>query len=295
MKNFITKMFYKQREEFELASAARNQDFTCPDGVILHKDLYYAKDWLPAHRLDIFCPENAAKPLPVIINVHGGGLLLGNKEYNRPFCSLICKEGYLVFSLEYRLVPDCEFYDQLSDFFTALEFIRHSLHAYGGDPKRVYGVGDSGGACLLVYAAAIQRSRALAAAAHVQPSRPMLRALGLISGMFYTTRFDKIGIFLPRYLFGKHYKQTAFAPYANPEHPKVCGSLPPCFLITSGSDHLEHYTLDFERALTARRVKHKLLHLPADPRLVHAFSVVDPDMPESAESIHAILDFFNAH
>lgn len=290
--SFITKMFYQQRAEFEQTTAARNQSFTCPEGVTLHGDVAYAGDDLPAHRLDIFCPEGGHEPLPVVINVHGGGLLLGSKEYNRPFCAELCKKGCLVFSIEYRLVPDCKFYDQLSDFFTALKFIRDALSSYGGDPQRIYGVGDSGGACLLVYAAAIQRSSSLAAAAGVQSAYPALKALGLISGMFYTTRFDKIGLFLPRYLFGKHYRRFAFAPFVNPEHPEVSGSLPPCFLVTGGSDHLQSYTLDFEKALTARRTPHRLMDFPADSRLVHAFSVVNPSLPESLKMLDAMLDFF---
>ena len=47
-----------------------------------------------------------------------------NKEFNRPFCASLCEAGYLVFSMEYRLIPDCLFYDQLADLHLALDFIR---------------------------------------------------------------------------------------------------------------------------------------------------------------------------
>lgn len=61
----------------------------------------------------------------------------------------------------------------------------------------MYACGDSGGACLLVYGAALQKNRVLAAAAGVKPSGLPVLALGLLSGMFYTNRFDKIDCFCP--------------------------------------------------------------------------------------------------
>ena len=48
------------------------------------------------YRADAF----AGKELPVILNIHGGGLILGCKEYNRYFCAQLSKLGYLVFSIE---------------------------------------------------------------------------------------------------------------------------------------------------------------------------------------------------
>ena len=84
--------------------------------------------------LDIYRPEDSQeKILPVIINVHGGGLIIGNKEFNRYFCALLCKKGFLVYSIEYRLVPDCEFYEQLSDFSDAMNFIKDRIVSDHGE------------------------------------------------------------------------------------------------------------------------------------------------------------------
>ena len=46
-------------------------------------------------------------------------------------------------------------------------------------------------------------------------------SLGLISDMFYTRRFDQIGLFLPKTLYGRNYKKTPFLPFTNPEHPEI--------------------------------------------------------------------------
>lgn len=110
------------------------------------------------------------KILPVIINVHGGGLIIGNKEFNRYFCALLCKMGFLVYSIEYRLIPDCLIYDQIADVFMAMDYIKERLAADGGDSSHVYMAGDSGGACLITYVNAIQNSTNIARAANVTPS-----------------------------------------------------------------------------------------------------------------------------
>ena len=116
-----------------------------------------------------------------------------------------------------------------------------------------------------------------------------------ISGMFYTNRFDKIGLFLPAYLYGKNYKKGRFAPYVNPENPDIVTALPPCILITSHNDNLKKYTLDFERALLDNDMPHEILCFPPDKRLTHAFSVFRPDLKESMDTIKEIHNYFEGH
>ena len=156
MSQFIKQAFYKQRADFQKDLPARDKKYTLCSGVTELEDIPYAEDGLPAHRLDLYQPGNAAdQKLPVILNVHGGGLLLGCKEFNRYFCAKLSKLGYLVYSIEYRLIPDCLFFDQCSDVFLAMEYIRKDL-AKKGLSQQIYAVGDSGGACLLTYCTAMQ-------------------------------------------------------------------------------------------------------------------------------------------
>ena len=293
MNRFLTKTFYKQRSDFDQMTVSRSKTMKFPEGVTEYKDIRYAGDNRKEHRLDLFRPGGKDdRVLPVILNVHGGGMVLGNKEFNRYFCARLSAMGFLVCSIEYRLIPDVQIFDQFKDLSLAMDFIKEILPQYRGDPDRVYATADSGGACLLVYTVAMQKSKPLAEAAGVTPSALSVKALGLISGMFYTTRFDKIGIFMPEYLFGKGYKKSAFAPYVNPEHPDIIRALPPCYLITSHNDMLQHYTLDFEKALAYYQIPHELKNYPKNKKLTHAFSVFEPYMEESLEATSAMIQFF---
>lgn len=296
MQDIMRKQFYKQRFAFELDAAERDKTQVMPAGVTIEHDVPYMDDGIEAHRMDIYRPDGSENTvLPVIINIHGGGLIIGNKEFNRFFCAKLSALGYLVISIEYRLIPDCLVFDQFSDVCNAFNYIRSHLDDYNGDADRIYGVADSGGAYLLTYTAAMNKCHTLAKAAHVKPHNMSFRALGLISGMFYTTRFDKIGMFLPAYLYGKNYKKQSFAKYVNPENPELVTSLPPCYLVTSRYDNLRKYTLDFVDALGRYGIVYELSEYMKGRHLTHAFSVFRPDFKESDETISDIHAFFESY
>ena len=124
MSQTIKNIFYKQRTDFEQSLAKRNSELSFPEGIEVMSDISYATDDSPSHRLDIYRPlDKPEQELPVVINIHGGGLILGCKEFNRYFCARFSKLGYLVISIEYRLVPDCLFFDQCEDIFSAVDLL----------------------------------------------------------------------------------------------------------------------------------------------------------------------------
>ena len=296
MGKLLTKSFYKQRQDFENSCKERNKVLSLPDNIEIKTNIKYSNDDCLAHRLDIYRPKDKTNEiLPVIINIHGGGLLLGNKEFNKYFCAEISSLGFMVYSIEYRLVPDCNFFDQLDDVSRAMDYINSRIISDNGDPYHIYGTADSGGACLLLYAVAMQKSKSLEQATNIKASIINLKALAFISGMFYTTKFDKIGLFLPSYLYGKKYKKSIFAPYLNPENPEIISSLLPCYLVTSHNDFLHNYTLNFEKSLTNYNIPHKLDNYPKNSELTHAFSVFKPFIKESNDTIKSMIDFLTQY
>ena len=57
---------------------------TLPDDVDRSKDIAYVDDGNPHHLLDVYIPaaRESDRPLPVIVDFHGGGLYYGVKENN---------------------------------------------------------------------------------------------------------------------------------------------------------------------------------------------------------------------
>jgi acetyl esterase/lipase len=55
------------------------------DDLVIIKDMPYVQDGHPLHRLDILSRKDGLMNAPTIINIHGGGLIYGDKELNQNF------------------------------------------------------------------------------------------------------------------------------------------------------------------------------------------------------------------
>lgn len=266
------------------------------EGLKEYRDIPYTNRAGKELLMDIFEPiAPEGTELPVIVNIHGGGLIGGSKNLSVGFCRQLAKRGYLVFSLEYRLIPDVRVYEQFDDVCAGMDCIGRKLVDFDVDFTRIYMVAESAGAYLATYVAAMKKSKALQDAIGYPPTNMNFKAMGLISGMFYTTRDDMLGRFLSPSIYGKDKRSIAMAEYTNPEHPEIIHNIPPCYLITSKADMLERYTLDFAGELGNKGVEHHLRHMGSDPKLLHAFPVLNATLPESVRVIDEIVDWFKAH
>ena len=54
-------------------------------------------------------------------------------------------------------------------------------------------------------------------------------------------------------------------------------------------------TLDFAGELGNKGVEHYVRHMGSDPKLIHAFPVLRPDLPESERVIDEIIQWFREH
>lgn len=91
MANIMEKQFYKQRSDFDKSCIERDKKLTMPEGVEYTENIAYTNDGNPSHQLDIYRPKDReGEVLPVIINVHGGGLIIGNKGFNNVFLFFCC-------------------------------------------------------------------------------------------------------------------------------------------------------------------------------------------------------------
>ena len=266
------------------------------DGLKEYRDIPYTNRAGKELLMDIFEPiAPEGTELPVIVNIHGGGLIGGSKNLSVGFCRQLAKRGYLVFSLEYRLIPDVRVYEQFDDVCAGMDCIGRKLVDFDVDFTRIYMVAESAGAYLATYVAAMKKSKALQDAIGYPPTNMVFKAMGLISGMFYTRKNDMLGRFLSPSIYGKDERSLAMAEYTNPEHPEIIHNIPPCYLITSKADMLERYTLDFAGELGNKGVEHHLRHMGSDPKLLHAFPVLNATLPESVRVIDEIVDWFKAH
>ena len=110
----------------------------------------YVEDDEPLHMFNVYKQEKGeTENLPLIIDVHGGAWIYGDKDLNNPFCYSLCSRNFNVVSLSYRLVTTCELKEQVQDIFTFMHYIFDHKEELGINFKKVLLTGDSAGGHLI--------------------------------------------------------------------------------------------------------------------------------------------------
>ena len=111
-------------------------------------DLAYA-DASASQKLDIYLPNSGSGPSPVIVAIHGGAFLMGDKADGQLTPMLAGLErGYAVVSINYRLSNEAKFPAQVNDVKAAIRFIRANAGTYNLDPDKIAAWGGSSGGYL---------------------------------------------------------------------------------------------------------------------------------------------------
>jgi len=118
--------------------------------VQVTRDVEYARVGEQSLKLDLYLPEKTAKPVPLLIYVHGGAWRSGAKE-NPPIAPLVGK-GFAVASVEFRLTQVAPFPANIHDIKAAIRFLRAKAGDFGYDAKRFAIVGTSSGGHLAALA-----------------------------------------------------------------------------------------------------------------------------------------------
>lgn len=117
--------------------------------VRVTRDLAYGAD--PRQRLDLFTPATRpAAPLPVLLFVHGGGFVGGDKKqpgspYQDNVALWAVRHGMVGVNMTYRLAPMHPWPAGAEDVGAAVRWVREHVAASGGDPQLIFAFGTSAG------------------------------------------------------------------------------------------------------------------------------------------------------
>jgi triacylglycerol lipase len=119
-----------------------------PDIATVTRDAAYGPH--ARHRLDVFSPVRGAGKAPVIMFVHGGGFIQGDKgAADAPFFNNVgawaVRNGFVGVTMTYRYAPDHIWPAGSRDVAAAVRWIRDNIAAHGGDPERLVLMGHSAG------------------------------------------------------------------------------------------------------------------------------------------------------
>jgi acetyl esterase/lipase len=98
------------------------------------------------HRLDVYGLREPVGDAPVLLQIHGGGWVIGNKhEQALPLMNHLAARGWVCVAANYRLSPRATFPDHLVDLKRALLWVRNNIASFGGDPGFIAVTGGSAG------------------------------------------------------------------------------------------------------------------------------------------------------
>ena len=225
--------------------------------------------------IKIYRPKEQDGPLPMILNVHGGGWVAGTYENdNSRVADFAWQIPAIVVSLNYRLAPEHVFPDALMDCWQVWNWMAENAAELGGDPKRMGLHGTSAGGNLCAGLAFYVRDHGgpgislnvlntpalglgpTLSAEQMRYDSPLLAGQGLARGVR-----DYIG--------GLNGQAPSY--YAVPNVAIDFSELPPTFIIAAGCDPLRDESLEYAGHLLREAIPVELHLIPG---ALHGFNAV---------------------
>ncbi|MBA0843241.1 hypothetical protein Goarm_000447 [Gossypium armourianum] len=108
----------------------------------------------PRNRLDLYLPKTSQGTKPVVAFITGGAWIIGYKAWGSLLGQQLSERDIIVACIDYRNFPQGTISDMVEDASQGISFICNNISEYGGDPNRIYLMGQSAGAhiaaCTLV-------------------------------------------------------------------------------------------------------------------------------------------------
>lgn len=275
------------RKNFRENDEKRDVGLTVSESIEAYVDIIYGDDgfW---QSLDVYRPKGQQGALPVIVSVHGGGWVYGDKEIYRHYCMSLAEKGFAVVNFTYRLAPEFKFPTPVCDTIKVFQWIKANKETYGMDISNVFAVGDSAGANILCnfigiltnntyrdkmnsiygvqYPDDIYTKSQYEAVVEEKPDAMVIKAVGLNCGAYYID--DSLMVYMAEYIT----KGDENAMELLDISPIVTKDFPAAYIMTGTEDFLKYQPEKMINSLTQNMVPFIFrMYGDAKNRLTHVF------------------------
>ena len=252
------------------------------------KDVSYADDDDPGHKMDIYIKKDGTKK-PILIDIHGGGFITEDKAMTRLWGNYMADLGFVVFEMNFRLAyPEVTVFDQVEDIDRGVRHVLETADQYECDRNELYIAGHSSGGvqafteCMLSESSEMLKNFGL--------KERDYRYKGLITDCglmhFYKSSIAYWG--MRRMIFPKGYKQDKRYKYLTVTGNEYITRLPKTALITNKKDVLKKMTYFFDGVLSEKSVDHRLFDGGKDG---HTGIIFCPYKEENIKTMKEIRDY----
>jgi acetyl esterase len=99
------------------------------------------------HRVDLYArADHSGGPRPMLAVLHGGGFVRGDKSQRENFGHCFAREGFITAVANYRLAPETRWPGGADDVVRLTLWLQEYAAQIGGDPSRLFLMGESAGA-----------------------------------------------------------------------------------------------------------------------------------------------------
>lgn len=153
----ITIMAHRARKAFQVTQQAVEREVVPVNSVFRHELTTYGGKtdvlvYRPATSLDTL--------LPVFVNIHGGGFIMGSALDDDSWCRKIANRvGCVVVNIEYHLAPEQKFPVALEECYDVVKWLVNHPTEFAIDPQRIAVGGQSAGGNLAAALCLLARDR----------------------------------------------------------------------------------------------------------------------------------------
>ncbi len=282
----------------EKSDAKNHATQSLPEGIKEENGFAYINDNNKYHLLDVYYPEKNDGKLPVIIDVHGGGWMYGDKELNKIYCEYLAARGFIVFNMSYRLVPEVLVDEQLRDVSAAIKWINDNLDRFPADRSRIMLTGDSAGGMLAAFTGVLSCSEEARKIYGTADFGIKFNCVALTSPVSYMNEESIVGAYC-RLMWGEAPFKSCTRQYLNlDEIIDLAPDYPPTLMITSSGDILAlKQTRKAHEMFMKKGLDSVLYDTPKydGKNLPHVYAVLRPMDEPGVKCIDKMAEFFRQH
>jgi acetyl esterase/lipase len=240
----------------------------------------------PRLRLDIYKPRETGSNRPVLVQIHGGGWVIGKKdEQGLPLMTHLAARGWVCVAPNYPLSPKATWPEHLIALKRAIAWTREHIAEHGGDPSFIAVTGGSAGGHLAAMVALTADDPSYQpgfedADTSVQAAVPFYGAYDLANVLDTKAGSNRLDYFLARTVF-KTKDRSVFESATPLLHTRA--DAPPFFVIHGARDSLAPVEEARELVARLREVSKEPVVYAELPGAQHAFDVF-----HSIRSAHVI-------
>ena len=265
------------------------------------KDITYPSAY-KSNIADVYLPRDVIEPYPVVLWVHGGAFVGGDKRDTEIYATALAAEGYAVVSINYELAPESKYPSPVIQMGEAYLWLESAAAKYGFDTGRIVLAGDSGGAHIAAQFAAIQSNSNYAKEMGIDQLAQIgkIKAMLLFCAPFDVSAITATDSAILNFLMGKlawaYFGVSNWSElfeYQATISNHLTSKFPPTFISDGNSGSFESHARVFAEDLRKNSVEVETYFIPRDFEVTpHEYQFV-MNTVAGAESFQKTLDFLN--